>query len=688
MRYPAAERQDVVDILHGHRVPDPYRWLEDPSSTASLDWQTAQDALWHAYAKDLPGISSLRKRIAELSSVGEVTLPAWRGGRTFFLRRDPQQEHAILYVVREDGGEAAVLDPMALDANGTITLDHWQPDPSGRYVTVQLSRAGTELAQLYVIDVDAEQAIGAPIDRVRYSPVAWLPDSSAFYYVRVLADGSAFRVFLHQVGESADQDVEVFGAGRDATTSYGLGMSADGRWLTVSAAAGTSAANDVALADLHAGPVERPNFQPVQVNLPGQTVANVGPDGRLYLGTTVDAPYGRVCVADPDKPTQDHWTDLVRPEPGSVLADFAVLAGPELPRPLLVVATIQHAASCLSLHDLHTGERVGEVGLPGIGNVTGLTTRPTDAHELWFAYADHVTPETIYRFDARTGDVTPWATPPGLVVAPDVESHDLVFPSADGTAVRMTVLAAPGDSGPRPTMLYGYGGFGVPMAPSYSSFTLAWVEAGGVFAAVQLRGGSEEGADWHRAGMLEQKQHTFDDFVAAGEHLVREGWTTPSQLSACGESNGGLTVGAAITQRPDLFAAAVCSAPLLDMARYELSGLGPSWRTEYGSASDAEQLAWLLAYSPYHLVRAETPYPAVLFSVFDSDTRVDPMHARKTCAALQWASTSDRPILLRRQRDAGHGARSVSSSVDVAADLLAFLAAHTGLPVGARVGDP
>ena len=682
MRYPDAARQPIVDDLFGHRVPDPYRWLEDPNSPESLRWQTAQDALWREYGQaSLAGHAPLKARIAELSAVGSITPPSWRGDRAFFLRRDPRQEHAILYVAREDGTETALLDPVALDPSGTITLDHWQPDHTGRYVTVQLSSAGTERAQLYVIDVDAENGIDGPIDRVRYSPIAWLADGSAFYYVRALPDLSAWRVYLHRVAEPAELDVEVFGNGRADTTSYGLGMSADGRWLVVSATAGTSASNEVYLADLHASFAEGPVFQAVQENLPGQTVANVAPDGRLYLATTVDAPYGRVCVADPAKPAPEQWTDLVRAETGGVLADFAVLDGSELPRPLLVVATIRHAASSLSLHDLHTGERVGAIGLPGIGTVTSLTTRPNSAHELWFGYTDHVTPETVYVFDARTGAVTPSATTRG-VVAPNVEAHHVLYPSADGTPIRMVVLTRPDSVGPRPTILYGYGGFGVPMSPSYSSFTLAWVEAGGVFAAVQLRGGSEEGADWHRAGTLAQKQNTFDDFIAAAEHLVADGWTTPDQLGALGESNGGLTVGAAITQRPDLFAAAVASAPLLDMVRYERTGLGPSWRAEYGSADDPDQLGWLLGYSPYHHVSAETAYPAVLFNVFASDSRVDPLHARKTCAALQWASTSGRPVLLRTERDAGHGAQAVSSSVDVAADLLAFLAVHTGLQVG------
>jgi prolyl oligopeptidase len=321
------------------------------------------------------------------------------------------------------------------------------------------------------------------------------------------------------------------------------------------------------------------------------------------------------------------------------------------------------------------------VALPGAGSVGPLSVHPGGGHEAWFTYTDNVTPPTVYRFDARTGECTLWARPPGSADVAGIETRDLTCHSADGTPVRVSLVArraAPG-ARPRPTILYGYGGFGISLTPSYSAYVLAWVEAGGAFAVAHVRGGGERGEHWHRGGRLGHKQNVFDDFVAAAQRLIDDGWTTARQLAACGESNGGLVVGAAVTQRPDLFAAAVCSAPLLDMVRYERSGLGPAWRAEYGSASDPEQLRWLLAYSPYHHVRHGVDYPAVLFTVFDGDSRVDPMHARKMCAAMQWATTGARPVLLRAESGVGHGARAVSRSVALAADMLAFLAVHTGL---------
>jgi prolyl oligopeptidase len=294
----------------------------------------------------------------------------------------------------------------------------------------------------------------------------------------------------------------------------------------------------------------------------------------------------------------------------------------------------------------------------------------------------------VYRYDARSGEVSRWAQAPGAVEVPDVLTRQVTFTSRDGTEVRMLVISA-GDGNqdgrpahPRPAILYGYGGFGISMAPAYSASILAWVEAGGVYAVAALRGGGEEGEDWHRAGMREHKQSVFDDFHAAAEALIAGGWTTPEQLGISGGSNGGLLVGAALTQRPDLYRAVVCSAPLLDMVRYERFGLGQTWNDEFGTAADPVELRWLLGYSPYHQVRPGTRYPATLFTVFDNDTRVDPVHAWKMCAALQHATSApwpERPILLRREREVGHGARAVSRSVMLSADTLAFLAAQTGL---------
>jgi prolyl oligopeptidase len=687
--YPDAPRLDLLEEIHGRRVADPYRWLEDPSDPRTEQWASAQDALLAEERATWPGRERLRRRLAELMGAGVVSAPAWRGERQFFMRRTADQEHAVLLTVDPDGTERVLLDPMRIDPSGTTTLDAWQPSKEGHLLAYQLSIGGTEESVIRVLDVVSGEVVDGPIDRARYSPVAWLPGGKAYYYVRRLAPEDVpqgeeqyhRRVWLHRLGSDPADDVAVFGEGMEKTNYYGVSVSRDGRWLSISATAGTAPRNDLWLADLSTSPLDRPELRVVQAGVDASTSVEVGRDGRLYVFTDRDAPRGRLCVASPHDPAYENWRELVPEDPEAVLDGYAILDGPELGEaPVLLTAWTRHAVSEITVHDLGTGDRTGEVPLPGLGSVGGLMERPEGGHESWFGYTDHTTPSSVFRYDARTGETSLWASAPGRVHVPAVETRQMTYASADGTPVRMFVISR-GDAerGPRPTILYGYGGFGIPLTPAYSASILAWVEAGGVYAVANLRGGGEEGEDWHRAGMGPNKQKVFDDFHAAAEWLIRQGWTTPQQLAISGGSNGGLLVGAALSQRPELFAAVVCSAPLLDMVRYEKFGLGETWNEEYGTAADPEQLGWLLAYSPYHNVRDGVAYPATLFTVFDSDTRVDPMHARKMCAALQHATSGSRPILLRREKDVGHGARAVSRAVEVSVDVLAFTARWTGL---------
>lgn len=685
--YPHAERLDLVDDLHGHRVPDPYRWLEDAGSEQTRAWAAAQEKLWRAAADELPGRDAFHDRLTSLLRTGTVSAPVWRGDRSFFLRREPEQEHAVLLVRDPDGTERALVDPGALDPSGTTTLDSWQPDKEGRLVAVQLSTGGDEESVLTVLDATSGETVDGPIDRCRYSTIGWLPDGEAFYYVRRLPpdavpDGEEQyhrRVYLHRVGTSPDDDVQVFGDGADKTTYFAAGVSWDGRWLTVSASRGTEPRNDLWLADLKAGTAQAPELRPVQVGVDGQTSVHVGRDGRMYAFTDRDAPRHRICVTDPTTPAYETWRDLVVADPEAVLSGYTILDGPDAPRPVLIASWTRHAVGELTVHDLETGERLSTVELPGLGTVGALRARPEGGHEAWFVYTDWTTPVAVFHYDARSSTVTTWATVPGAVDLPQVHTHRLTCTSADGTTVRAFAVSASAEPEQRPTILYGYGGFGISLTPAYSATALAWVEAGGTYVVANLRGGDEEGEEWHRAAMFGEKQNVFDDFHAVAEHLLESGWATRETLAISGGSNGGLLVGAAVTQRPDLFAAVVCSAPLLDMVRYEKFGLGASWNVEYGSADDPEALGWLLGYSPYHRVTDGTDYPAVLLTVFDSDTRVDPLHARKFCAALQHATTGTRPILLRAEAEVGHSARSVSRTASLSADTMSFLAKWTGL---------
>jgi prolyl oligopeptidase len=570
------------------------------------------------------------------------------------------------------------------------------------------------------MDVATGELIDGPIGRTRYTPVAWLPGGKAFYYVRRLAPelvpaGEAQyhrRVWLHRLGTDAEDDVEVFGAGQPITSYFGVSVSRDGRWLVISASEGTAPRTDVWLADLDAAPPEAPALVELQRGVDAALWAAVARDGRLYLVTDRDARRRRLLVADPTDPAPAAWRELIPEDPEAVLDDFALLDGPAGPATLLLVARTRHTLAELALHDAATGAWLADVPTPSAGgSLGGLVTRPDGGSAVWFVWTAPDSPGTVYRFDAAAPEASRmlvWEQPPGTAgvvpTPPPLSVRQESYRSADGTTVRVLVLAPPecadGPDRPRPTVLYGYGGFGIALTPSYASAPLAWVAAGGVWAIAGLRGGGEEGEQWHRDGMLGAKQNVFDDFHAAAEHLIGTGWTTPEQLAINGGSNGGLLVGAALTQRPDLYRAVVCSAPLLDMIRYERFGLGASWAVEYGSASVPTEFEWLRAYSPYHHVADGTRYPAVLFTVFDSDSRVDPLHARKMCAALQHATGGDesgqdagqggagprpdgpddtQPVLLRREADVGHGARALSRTIDLWTDTLTFLGERTGL---------
>ncbi|TKJ18714.1 prolyl oligopeptidase family serine peptidase [Blastococcus sp. CCUG 61487] len=687
MRYPEAPRLDLVEELHGHSVADPYRWLEDADDPRTVAWSEAQDALAAEVLSALPHRPAFAARMEQLVHAGAVGLPAWRGGRAFSTRRDPGQEHAVLRVREADGTVRTLVDPMALDPEGTTTLDAWSPSIEGDRLAYQLSTGGDEESRLYVLDVATGEVLDGPIDRCRYSPVAWLPGGEELFYVRRLAPDQVpageeqfhRRVWRHRVGAHPDDDVLVHGEGSDPASYFGVHTSRDGRWLVVSRSVGTAPRDDVWLADLAGDSALRE----LQVGVDAQTSAWVARDGRLWLMSDRGTPRWRLAVADPEDPTTwapEAWRDVVPEQDGAVLSDVTLVDGPDGGLRVLAVHAVD-ATDRLSLWAADGSGRLREIPAPGAGSIAGVVSRPEGGTEAWVGYTDYATPPSVLRWDAATpGALEDWERAAVAGAVPELTVVETHATSADGTPVHLFVLSGTGTpDAPRPTVLYGYGGFNVSLTPAYSAQALSWVAAGGVWVVANLRGGSEHGEEWHRAGMRERKQNVFDDFAAAAEHLVAEGWTTHEQLGIFGGSNGGLLVGATLTQRPELAAAVVCSAPLLDMVRYELFGLGRTWNDEYGTAEDPTELGWLLGYSPYHAVREGTAYPAVLVTTFESDTRVDPLHGRKLAAALQHATSSPAPVVLRREVSVGHGARAVSRTVGLAADQLAFLAAHTGL---------
>ncbi|GAC1586556.1 MAG: prolyl oligopeptidase family serine peptidase [Acidimicrobiales bacterium] len=687
--YPPAPRAADADVLHGRTIPDPYRWLEEANAPETATWSEAQDEVvrtWFASPDRAGRRTTFASQLHDLLP-GYIGLPVMRGDRMFVMRRDPDQDHGVL-LVREGGSERVLIDPNAMSEDHTTTLDTWLPSWEGERVAYLISEGGTEQAVLHVLDVASAQEIDEPIVCGRGPDLAWLPGGDGFFYVRRLPDDELppgeeqlhRRVWWRAIGTPVADDVRIFGDGLDKTAYYGVGVSVDGRWLDVSVSLGTAPRNDLFLLDLDAleGPVSVGDlpWRAVQHGVDALTSLHVGHDGVAYVFTNVDAPRFRIAICNPEEPTADRWRTLV-PESDAVLDGFA------LTDDAIVVAKTRNVVSELDVRERTSGDLRAALVLPGLGSAA-VISRPSGGREIWVAYTDFVTPPRILRAELTRDEalLEPWAAPKAAVTLDGVTTHQQWVTSDDGTQVPIFIVAKEGIGATRPTILNGYGGFRVPLGPAYSSTVAAWVDAGGVWVQANLRGGGEFGEEWHRAGMREAKQNVFDDFAAVARWLVAEGWTSAGRLGIYGGSNGGLLVGAALTQHPELYRAVVCSAPLLDMVRYEGFGLGVTWNDEYGTADDPEELGWLLGYSPYHHVNDAVAYPATLFTVFDADSRVDPLHARKMCAAMQQAtaaSMQDAPIMIRREANVGHSTRSVTRTIELSADVLTFFADRLGL---------
>ena len=686
LQYPPARRQPLREVLYGLPIEDPYRWLEDRESAEVGNWVKEQSDL---YACTRAGWASREQFLRRLrdSAVTHYTTPQGYGGRDFWTRCEPGQEHPVLLV--DDAGVVRTLvDPMRWDSSGQTVLERWQPSWDGSLVAIQLSSGGSEDSVLHVISVLNGDLIDGPIDRVRNSSVCWLPDNRHYYYVRRLPpelipgeEQYHRRVYLHTVGRPADEDVLVFGDASIATAFYSVSIDEAGRKLVIARTVGADHRRDIWIADLSEGSLGQPRFQPLQLGVDARTTVRLSVElpstDHICLQTDRDAPRGRVMTADLRSP-RAQWAELIGEDPGAVLAGFNVLAGSD--GPVALVSRRRHATDEIAVMALATHASLGYVPLPGLGVVGNISVDKMRPFEARFSYSDPAAPPTVLCYDARTGLTRTWEKARATACPiPSVRCQRVSYQSMDGTEVGMFLVSRMmTPDRPRPTILTGYGGFGVVRSPFYRADALAWVQQGGIWASACLRGGGEEGAAWHLAGRKAHKQNTFDDFDAAAVWLVRNGWTTPEQLGIFGDSNGGLLIGAALTQHPERYAAAVCLAPLLDMVRYERFGRGASWRDEYGTAAEADGLSILHSYSPYHAVRHGTSYPAVLLGIFEGDSRVDPLHARKMCAALQHASVSGRPVLLRSESGVGHGNRASSSRDELMADYLAFFAEQLG----------
>jgi prolyl oligopeptidase len=652
---PPTRADPVVETLHGQRIVDPYRWLEDSESAETTAWTEAQNAYTRSHLDALPFRSRLRSRLAQLWSVGLLSTPEVRAGRYFYTRRAADQDQAILYLRRgADAAEETLVDPNALGDGRLVTIDWWYPSWDGRLVAYGLSHGGDELSTLHVVDVETGGVLDDRIPHTRFSTVAWLPEGSGFYYTRYPAPGTVpageehyhKRVRFHRLGSEASEDPLVFGEGRAPTDMPAVSISRDGRWLLVHVHQGW-AKQSLYLLDLAR---REAGFVPLGEEFAAIFSGHIE-DDRLFLHTNWEAPNWRLVELDPSALDLASRRTLIAERQDVILENVAYVGG------RICASELEDASARVRVYRADgTYER--EVPLRGIGSVTGMGGE-WGTPELLCVYESFLEPPTVLRADLRAGVTETFArlAPPADFAPESYEVRRVRYRSKDGTQVPMFLIFRRGlraDSS-NPTILYGYGGFNVNMTPTYFRTMPIWVESGGLFAVAVLRGGGEFGESWHRAGMLERKQNVFDDFLAASDWLVRERYTSRDRLALYGGSNGGLLVGAAMTQRPDVARAVVSAVPLLDMLRYHHFRIAKLWIAEYGSAEDPEQFSWLAAYSPYHGVRDGESYPAVLFTTALGDSRVDPMHARKMAARLQNASGSTLPILLRVEALAGHG---------------------------------
>jgi prolyl oligopeptidase len=683
--YPSTKVDPVVEKIHGVEIVDPYRWLEDGASPAVKEWTEKENAYTQSVLDKLPGRDKIHARLSALLDIGSLSTPEPAKGKYFYTKRDGKQNQPILYV-RDGlhGKDRVLLDPNELDKEGTTALDWWYPTRDGSLLAYGLSKNGSEQSTLHVRDVANSKDLPDRIERTRYCSLAWTPDGKGFYYTRYPAVGSVpkgeenyhHHVFFHKVGDDPLKDHKIFGEDRAAEDMPGVALSPDGRWLVITEAQGW-AKTEVYYADLNGRVSGRwPVFQPL-VEKADATFSVIPRNDRFYVQTNENSPRSRVLEVDPVHPLpRDRWKEVI-PEGKDVLENFAVVGD------VIVGQYMEKASSRLRLFD-RAGKLLQEVSLPTLGTLAGLGAED-DGDELLFGFQSFTRPQSIYRLDLKKpAEAKPelWGQVDADIDFTQYEVEQVTYPSKDKTPITMFLGHKKGLKldGANPTLLYGYGGFNVSLTPSFGASRFLFLERGGVLAIANLRGGGEYGEAWHQAGMLGKKQNVFDDFLGAAEWLIAHKYTNRDKLAIQGGSNGGLLMGAALTQRPDLFKAVVCQVPLLDMLRYHKFLIARLWIPEYGSADNAEQFKWLYAYSPYHHVKNGTAYPAVLIEAAESDGRVDPLHARKMTARLQAATSSDQPILLRLETKAGHGqGKPRAKVVEELTDLWSFLFSQLGI---------
>jgi prolyl oligopeptidase len=689
VQYPTTRTVEQIDDFHGTRVADPYRWLEDLDSPETAAWVKAQNDVTFGYLAGLPGRDQLKQRLTEVWNYARVSVPYREGGRLFFTRNTGLQRQSPYFAARgaTTDGAALVLDPNALSPDGSVSLSRFAPDPTGRYVAYGLSQGGADWVTVKVRRIADGQDLPDVVDWMRYSGTSWTKDGEGFFYTRYpeppKAAGQTLstasrdpKVYYHKLGTPQSADVEIFSYPKEPTWGVGAYTSEDGRWLFATVGRGTDPQNQLYVADL--GDPKKPDVRARIVPVDTTLAAAFYPVGVVgstaYVYTNLDAPKYRVVAVDLARPARANWKTVI-PESQHALVSAALVGGRLLAHRLVDVK------SEVTIHDL-AGRQTGKLPLPGIGSLAGLSGRE-DSPELYFGFSSYTVPQTIFRYDLASGKLESFFKPNVPFDPSQFETKQVFATSKDGTRVPMFVTHKKGLAldGTNPTILYAYGGFNVSQTPGFSTNVLPWLEMGGVYAVANLRGGGEYGEEWHVAGKLDKKQNVFDDFIASGEWLIANKYTSPKKLAIRGGSNGGLLVGAAMTQRPELFGVALPAVGVMDMLRYHKFSAGVFWVPEYGSADDAAQFATLVKYSPLHNLKRGTCYPATMTTTADHDDRVVPGHSFKWASALQAAQGCDNPVLIRVETQGSHGYRPLDKQIAEQADILAFTAKNLGVDV-------
>jgi prolyl oligopeptidase len=689
LKYPQTRRGDQVDDYHGTKVADPYRWLEDDvrKSDEVRKWVEAENDVTFAYLKNIPEREAIKKRLTELWNYARYSAPTKAGGHYFYSKNDGLQNQSVYYVTDKVGEEGRVLlDPNTWSKDGTVALSGLAISEDGRYVAYGVAEAGSDWQTWKVLDVAAAKPLADEIKWVKYSSANWSPDGKGFFYGRFDEPkaGEKFvgltynqKLYYHRVGTPQAEDVLVYKRPDHPDWGFAGEVSDDGRWLIIVAHVGTDARNRVTYRDL-----SEPLAMPVDlVEDFDNEYSFVGNDGPVfYFKTDYKAPRGRLIAIDTRHPARENWKEII-PESKDNLRNVGLVGN------LFVAHYLKDARTQVKLYATD-GSLVREVELPGIGSAAGFGGKRTDT-ETFYTFSSFATPPSTYRYDLITGKSTLLRQAEVKFNPDDYEVKQVFYTSKDSTKVPMFITAKKGLKldGSNPTLLYGYGGFNIPLTPQFNIIRVAWLELGGVYAQANLRGGGEYGQEWHKAGTKLKKQNVFDDFIAAAEYLIKEGYTRSDKLAIEGRSNGGLLVGAVMTQRPDLFGACLPGVGVMDMLRFHKFTAGRFWTDDYGSADNADEFKALYAYSPYHalLKNGKRKYPATLVTTADHDDRVVPGHSFKFASALQEMQAGEAPVLIRIETRAGHGAgKPTAKQIEETADEWAFLVKNLGMGVPTR----